>query len=540
MTEGTEGIGGAARPRAWSISAELMALLVIVALAALLRLPDLPLRGTWDSDQGHDMLVLRALVRDGALPLLGPPTSIGDFHHGALYYYLLSPAAFVSGGSVPHHVVGWIAFQGIAAVAVVWWLARSIGESVAGAAAALLMAISTSAVDESTFIWNPNPIPLWAALALATAWRAWTTGRVRWWLVAAATTAMTMQLHVLAVLFLPVVAALLVADARRRTGSDRRRVLLAGLAGLGIIAVAYVPLVVHELTTDFSETRAALDWLTGEREPSRFDPVTRLLIVGVRVLTWPIVGLISDAGAVALLGAVLVVGIVVWRWRSADRAERVAVRWLGLGLLWSSVSLSFAATSLATVARGLPNDHYHAFADPMVFVLMGLGAAAAVRLEVPRPGLRTRLRAAGAAGAGGAVGAALVLGGLVAWNVTRLPPVPNPDGGFPAMQAAAQRTVSVLGERSFAFASLPDFKSTENLEYPLLLEGLAPVPAAEADALVLVCDGLFEAAIGAACGGAAEDAAVPPSTRFVELVDRFEAQPETWISVYVAAAAVGE
>ena len=39
------------------------------------------------------MLVLRALVQSGELPLLGPPTSIGDFHHGVLYYYLLAPAA---------------------------------------------------------------------------------------------------------------------------------------------------------------------------------------------------------------------------------------------------------------------------------------------------------------------------------------------------------------------------------------------------------------------------------------------------------------
>ncbi len=40
--------------------------------------PGLATAGTWDADQGHDMLVLRALVRDGVVPLLGPPTSIGD------------------------------------------------------------------------------------------------------------------------------------------------------------------------------------------------------------------------------------------------------------------------------------------------------------------------------------------------------------------------------------------------------------------------------------------------------------------------------
>ena len=64
---------------------DLAALLGLLALAALLRLPNLATRGTWDGDQGHDMLVLHGLVRDGVVPLLGPPTSIGDFHHGSLY-----------------------------------------------------------------------------------------------------------------------------------------------------------------------------------------------------------------------------------------------------------------------------------------------------------------------------------------------------------------------------------------------------------------------------------------------------------------------
>ena len=114
-----------------------------LALAALLRLPDLATRGTWDGDQGHDMLVLRAFVRDGVVPLLGPPTSIGDVHHGAWYYYLLSPGAFLTGGDSPLAVVATIAVAGIAAVGVAWWLGRSIGGPWAGVLAGLVLAVST-------------------------------------------------------------------------------------------------------------------------------------------------------------------------------------------------------------------------------------------------------------------------------------------------------------------------------------------------------------------------------------------------------------
>jgi hypothetical protein len=47
---------------------------------------------------------------------------------------------------------------------------------------------------------------------------------------------------------------------------------------------------------------------------------------------------------------------------------------------------------------------------------------------------------------------------------------------------------------------------------------------------LVVCDALFETAIGAPCGGPAEDAIVPSGQ---VLVDRFEAAPDRWVSVYV-------
>ena len=125
---------------------ELLGLVAIVGLAVLLRFHDLASRGTWDSDQGHDMIVLEGFVRSGIWPLLGPPTSIGDFHHGALYYYLLAPSAWLGGGD-PAWVVGEIALSGVAAVAVTWWLARSMAGPLAGLTAALLPARRAASIQ---------------------------------------------------------------------------------------------------------------------------------------------------------------------------------------------------------------------------------------------------------------------------------------------------------------------------------------------------------------------------------------------------------
>ena len=514
---------------------DLLTLVGLVALAAFLRLPDLATRGTWDADQGHDMLVLRAFVQDGMVPLLGPPTSIGDVHHGALYYYLLAPAALLTGGDSPLAVVLEIALAGIAAVAVTWWLARSIGGPVAGLVAGLILAVSTSAVDGSTFIWNPNLIALSSAVALAGAWRAWSTRHVRWWFVAALGTAVTVQCHVLGLAMAPIIAALLAADRQRRQpGEDRRSATRAGIAWLAIVAASYLPLVIHEIQFDFSESQAALAYLRAGGDAAAAGPLERFPIVSLRVVTWPLTGLITEAAIPGLIAAAAVVAIVVLRWRASDPGERLAIRWLGLGLLWTCAFLTLAAPSLATVIPELPNDHYHAFADPIVVIILGLGASAAFGATITGGGRVLALVPRLLSVAGIAV--------LCAWNLSTQPPAVNPDGGFPAAAVAGARIVASTGDEAVLMQSLPDFKSVDAYAYPIVRDG-RDVNGMAVDLLpgnlVIVCDARFEVAIGAACNGPAEDSSAkaamtePTDRRILTLADRFEAAPGRIISVYV-------
>jgi hypothetical protein len=505
---------------------EAIALGAIVVFAALVRFLDLPGRGTWDADQGHDMLVLRALVHDGVIPLLGPPTSIGTFHHGVLYYYLLAPFAAISGAN-PVAVVAAIAAAGVAAVVVTWWLARSIGGPIAGLVAAGLMAVSAAAIEESTFIWNPNLIALSSAVAFAAAWRAWTTGRARWWVVAAAAQAVTMHCHVLGVVLLVPLAGLLLADLRRCPAGDRAsaRIRRAALAGAGLIVLSYVPLLVWELQTNFSESREAVAFLAGGGAASTAALPVRLLIVALRIVAWPLAGVITDAPLAALAAAAVIVAILVWRSLRAPARERFAVRWLGLTLAWSAGALAVGAATLATVVPGLPNDHYHAFLDPLVFVAAGLGAAALWR----RPSVLARaVVAAGVAAA-------------VVFNVSIWPPAVAPDGGWPAAEQAAARIAATVGERDFALLAIPDFKSADAYAFPLARAGHAPSLLADTMGLdgvriVVVCDRLFEETVGARCGGPAEDR-LATQLELAPLAERFDGSARTSISIYLPPAA---
>jgi hypothetical protein len=305
--------------------------------------------------------------------------------------------------------------------------------------------------------------------------------------------------------------------------------------------LSYVPLAIHELQSDFSELRAALVFLTGGGGPAAVSLPARLPIVLLRVLGWPLTGLITAAPIPTTLAAVLVIVLATWRgWLTPATDERTATRWLGLGLLWTVIALAVGASSLATVVLGLPNDHYHAFADPIVVVLVGVGAAAFLR-----PGSKAAVTPAVRL-APAAIGA-ILLASLVGWNATHQPPASAPDGGWPAAEMAAARILVATGPGPMRLDSLPEVKSADAIRFPV--ERLAPGSVvsgasgsgASRTAQVILCDQLFHETIGQDCGGPAEDAAIaatvggaagPPT-----LIDRFQAASGRWVSIYRPSAA---
>ena len=520
-----------------------LVLAFLLILASLTRLPGLAGRGDFDGDQGHDMLTLLYFVRDGQIPLLGPPTSIGEFHHGAAYYYLLAPFAWLSGGD-PMAVLGGIAGFGIAAVGVTWWLARAIGGRAAGAIAGLLLAVSPAAIEESTFIWNPNPIPFFAVLALAAAWHARATGRARWWALAVASAGMVVQLHVLGIVFLPPILVFGVAAARRasRDGDpERQRAVIRGLAGgIGLIALLFVPLLVHELQTGFLETQrlAAYFNAAGGGQVAVLDPLQRLMFTGLRIMGWPLVGLVTGAPIAAIITVSITFVLGLWLMVGGRGDERVAARWLGFTVAWSAISLAVLAPSLQTVIAGLPNDHYHAFLDPVVIILLAL----AMRAFGSGAGLKTGADRA----ARMLMTTALI--GLVLLEIGRWPPQTQANGGWPKARDAGARIAAAFPDATFDVRGLPEFKSAEGIGFPIVLAGgtaeiatglaSSSRPVVAGSVLVIVCDRLFERVIGDTCGGAAEDrflrqlvvsGAAPD---LMVLVDRFNASDRTSVSVY--------
>lgn len=496
---------------------DLLILGAILVLAAVLRFTNLPSRGEWDDDQGLELLDLMTWVRDGHVPLLGPLSSLGTAHHGAAFYFLLAPGGFLTDNH-PVAALATLALLGVGGVAATWWLGRTVAGPLAGHVAALLTAVSPSAIQASTFIWNSNIVGPAAALATAGAWHAWRTEQARWWLASAVGVVLMLNGHLLAFLLVLPLAALFVADVVRRT--ERKKMIWPALGVLGIIAVGYLPLIIHEVLYDFSEIQGILSYVKGDVEPAGIAPPDGLPakavpVIAWRLLVWPMSALVTTAPWWGIPAAVLTLGALVVAATGSASITRQYGRWAAATTAWAVLAFTLISPSLAVIVPSLPNDQYHAWLDPVLFGAIGAAVARIATSEV----MRRRVAAV-----------ALVVA-CVAISMASTPPLTSPDGGWTGADAAAQRILDEAGDRTIAVTGVA--KAGTALGFPLRRAHAQLVPPDKADILVVACDPLFAHFFGKPCGGAAENAiAAFHGFRNPQVIDRFTNGPRRVVTVF--------
>ena len=518
---------------------KLIALAAIFLAGALLRFASLPVRGGWDSDQGTEMLALRAALSAGRLPTFGPEaiSVTNSFHHGALYYDLLLPAAWLGNGD-PVWVVAEIALLSLIVIPAVWWIARSIGGASAGLTAAILAAGSASLISYSTFIWNPTLVEPGAAVAFLGAWQAIRTQRAHWWIAAAIGAAVAAQAHVAASVIVLPLACAFVVDLRRAEPSRRRSVLTWGLFGAAIFVTTYAPLIASELGHDFADTRGMLAYFNEPGTGSTAGPLVRLLFAAIRILAWPVTRWpqmdLDSAFPAAFLIAWAIGGGLIWRLHRTRRRgagsvsldvpesavvvdERLGLRLVGGGLLLLILTLGLGLRSVSEM-QGLPTEQYHVVADPLVLVAVALVVGGLWR-KMPTPATtRVRRTVAG-----------MLMAALLVWTAGHWPPLTSPDGGWPAAQTVASRVEVRAAGTPVAVVPLFRAKGADAILYPLLRDEITVEEPIAATTIVVLCDMYWTDG----CGGSAEDAWLAtadygPLTR----IDRFSAAPDKIVSVY--------
>ncbi len=177
-------------------------LVVVLLIAAFSRLYRLPETIQFLGDQGRDAILVSRVWRHYDLPFIGPVTSIGNVYLGPLYYYYMVPWLWLSYPSPVGPAYG-VALLSILTVYLTYkWGKELVGQWPA-LLAALMMAVSNSAVVFGRFSWNPNPEPFASLTLVYAMFKA--RQDVRWWVVASLAMAILAQLHYMSLLCLPVI-----------------------------------------------------------------------------------------------------------------------------------------------------------------------------------------------------------------------------------------------------------------------------------------------------------------------------------------------
>src|SRR3989339_2072428 len=134
-------------------------LFIILSLATVSRFYRLPATLTFLEDEGRDLLVVHKMLDTFRPVLLGPQTSTGNMYLGPLYYYLITPALFLSRMN-PLGPAVFIGLTGAFTVYLLYLFGTKWFGKLSGMVAAIMYGLLPLPVTFTRNSWNPNLAPL--------------------------------------------------------------------------------------------------------------------------------------------------------------------------------------------------------------------------------------------------------------------------------------------------------------------------------------------------------------------------------------------
>ncbi len=180
-------------------------LIVLMVLAAFLRLYRLEELMTYLGDEGRDMLIVLDIIQGKNFPFIGPPTSVGKLYLGPIYYYFIAPFAYLFAMS-PVGPAFFVVLTGIFSVWLIYLVGKKYFNSFTGLVSATFLALSPLMVTFSRSSWNPNPVPFFLLLLLLFFYYWQQTKKEKFLYFTIICFAIMLQLHYLVILMLPFIA----------------------------------------------------------------------------------------------------------------------------------------------------------------------------------------------------------------------------------------------------------------------------------------------------------------------------------------------
>ncbi|HKY74038.1 MAG TPA: glycosyltransferase family 39 protein, partial [Patescibacteria group bacterium] len=322
-------------------------------------------------DQGRDAIVIKRILINHDLTLLGPGTSVGKMYLGPLYYYLMVPFLAMT---YPEPTGPGYAIALLSVVTV--WLVYALGKKIVGEKAALfataLYATSPWIVKLSRFSWQPNPAPFVALLMMYLSVQAIHKKKIWYWFWVACCLTVLSQLHYVALLSAIPTGMLFLYDLYRHGKGKLKTYGFVVASSLVVFLLSLSPLIAFDrlhnglISSGFREylqDQTRKTTLAQRLEHAVEDIHGRSMFVTVEML-----GLSKEQRAINTYIVLAFFIVSVAALMHAKKSQHA----LGVGVvaLW----VGMAVVGL-TLFRDTIYPHYVAFLFPAVTLLFGVVAA---------------------------------------------------------------------------------------------------------------------------------------------------------------------
>lgn len=249
-------------------------IILILLVAAYLRLYNISGYMTFLGDEGRDVLVVKQMIVDHKWTLLGPTASVGGFFLGPIYYYFMLPFLW-AWRLDPTGPAVMVALFGIATVYLVYRAGRDMFDPWVGVVASALYALSPVVIAYSRSSWNPNIVPFFSLLTIYLLWKYAIEGRMRYIFWVGISMGIGLQLHYLFLFLFPVAAIWLLFYTKK---GIMIRSWMFGVVGF---VVGYAPFLLFELRHGFPNTQSIIQFVLAGKDTGLVSEKSRIIIQDV-------------------------------------------------------------------------------------------------------------------------------------------------------------------------------------------------------------------------------------------------------------------
>lgn len=231
-------------------------LIVFFIISIGLRLYNFEPHLTFLGDQGRDAIIVKRIITFEHLPLVGPPTSIGQVFLGPFYYYLIAPFLLLWNFNPVGLGYGVLILSCIGILLSYLAVSKTMGKLVASLFLAFIASSSVN-ISFARFSWNPNLLPVFIFITLYFFYKMITKLHTRDAFVFGLFFALSLQLHYVTIMLaLPFTVLLLVGYLKNtRRFKQLATNLLVSIASFGLF---FSPLIIFDLRHDFINTKTFL------------------------------------------------------------------------------------------------------------------------------------------------------------------------------------------------------------------------------------------------------------------------------------------